>query len=79
MVSSINHKMVSPSFQPYLMNRRDDDLGMLGWHFMAAVYNDLPAMGREPSQFVTGGPKDLPLPVRPSAESREGYRPVSSP
>jgi hypothetical protein len=65
MVSSINHKMVSPSFQPYLMNRRDDDLGMLGWHFMAAVYNHLPAMGREPSQFVTGGPKDLPPPVRP--------------
>jgi hypothetical protein len=51
MVSSINHKMVSASCQPYLMNRRDDDLGMLGWHFMAAVYNDLPAMGREPSQF----------------------------
>src|SRR3984957_17580171 len=51
MVSSINRKMVSTSFQPYLMNRRDDDLGMLGWHFMAAVYNDLPAMGREPSQF----------------------------
>jgi len=47
------------------MNRRDDDLGMLGWHFMAAVYNDLPAMGREPSRFVTGGPKDLPPPVRP--------------
>jgi hypothetical protein len=33
------------------MNRRDDDFGMFGWHFMAAVDNDLFAMAREPSQL----------------------------
>src|ERR1035438_8203519 len=37
--------------QPYLMNRRNDDLRMFGWHFVAAVDNDLLAMGRETSQL----------------------------
>jgi hypothetical protein len=39
------------SCQPYLMNRRNDDLGMFGWHFVAAVDDDLLAMGRETSQL----------------------------
>ena len=39
------------SCQPYLMNRRNDDLRMFGWHFVAAVDDDLLAMGRETSQL----------------------------
>jgi hypothetical protein len=38
------------SRQPYFMNRRNDSFRMLGWHFVAAVNNDLPATGRETSQ-----------------------------
>ena len=37
--------------QPYFMNRRNDNFRMLGWHFVAAVNNDLLATGREPSQL----------------------------
>lgn len=39
------------SCQPYLMNRRDDDLRMFGWYFVAAVDNDLLTMARETNQF----------------------------
>ena len=42
---------VETSCQPYLMNRRDDDLRMFGWYFVAAVGNDLLAMARETSQL----------------------------
>ena len=36
---------------PYIVNRGDDHLRMFGWNFVAAVDNDLFAMGRETSQF----------------------------
>jgi hypothetical protein len=40
------------SCQPYDINRRNDDLRMFGWHFVAAVDHDLPA-----------GPRDEPTPA----------------
>ena len=39
------------SRSPYFMNRRNDNLRMFGWYFVASVDNDLLAPGREASQL----------------------------
>ena len=44
-------KISRPGRPPHFMDCRDDDLGVLGWHLMAAVDDDLLATSRKTSQI----------------------------